>query len=74
MQVREVTFSIEKTTPLAPLTKDPDDQYSNIKPRASVTITLERGESVGDAFERAQTLCLEQMASFHADFVAMLNG
>jgi hypothetical protein len=70
MTIKEVTFSIEKTTPLMPLTGDPADQYSNVKPRASCTITLANDSELDEAFQIAQDSCFDQLAKFHADFVA----
>ena len=76
MRISEITFSLEKTTPLYPLTGDPADEYANVKPRASCTIEFEKdapNQPVEIAWEEAREQVLSQLVLFHQDLLALLG-
>jgi hypothetical protein len=75
MRVEKITFSLTRTMPLFPITRNPADEYANIKPFASVTIEfddedtkVEAKELINEAFDRASDIALKQIAAFAADF------
>jgi hypothetical protein len=77
MNIERIEFSVEKTTPLEPLTGNEDDRYANVKPRASMTIRFEPDDdltAVDTAFGEARNYCLEQLVSFQAEIVALLRS
>ena len=85
MRIDKIVFSIAKTTPLYPLTGDPDDQYANVKPFASCTIEFEPKDvtdpktkigqaTIAKAYDQAQEVCVGQLAKFHRDFKKMVRG
>jgi hypothetical protein len=85
VRISEIVFSIGKTTPLAPLTGNSDDQYSNVKPFASCKVAFGPGESpdpstkdgqrtLDKAYEHARDICVNQLVRFHDKFSGMVSG
>jgi hypothetical protein len=75
MQVSQVTFSIASTMPLS-------QQYANVKPFASATVTFDADEPcdpetpagqalIKQAYATAQDAVLSQIAQFRQDFRAL---
>lgn len=74
MQISAITFSIEKTTPLEPVTGNPDDRYANVKPAATVTVQIDRGDDLPVAWDWARNECFEQLVKFHEDLLAAVHA
>jgi hypothetical protein len=45
MRVKQVTFQLENTIPLQPWTKDPGDQFANLRPQCGVTIVFDENDN-----------------------------
>lgn len=82
MYIKSVTFSIAKTTPLFPITKNAGDQYANVRPMASCTIEFDAKEVDAEddveqktkyAYHIAEQHCIEQLTEFHTSLVEMLK-
>jgi hypothetical protein len=83
-----VTFSIERTMPLFPLSGDKADEYANMKPMASCTVefdanddttvnkaNLERAkELVNEAMDHAQSVAFSQISDFRKAIVEMYEA
>ncbi|MGH7744051.1 MAG: hypothetical protein ACREQ5_04425 [Candidatus Dormibacteria bacterium] len=83
MFVSQITFSLGKTTPLQPITGYAEDQYANVKPDATCTVTFAPEECdprtkagqklLAEAFALAQDAAAAELVQFHAALLKMLG-
>jgi hypothetical protein len=74
MNIRTISFTLAKTTPLEPITRNDADRYANVKPAAHVEIELADGDDVNVAFAHARDVCFEQLVAFHSMLVESIRG
>ncbi len=73
MRLKTIEFSLEKTTPLEPLTHDEADRYANVKPAARCVIELDRDSEEAEAWQIARDTCFDQLVAFHTDLIAAIR-
>jgi hypothetical protein len=74
MRIERIEFSVEKTTPLEPITGNEQDRFANVKPRVSMTIAVDQDDDLQMVFEEARNHCLDQLVDFQREIVALLKG
>lgn len=76
LKLTTIEFTLEKTTPLEPLTGNESDRYANVKPSARVVIALDGDETqteVADAWQLARNTCFEQLVEFHEALIEAIG-
>lgn len=87
MRITQITFSLMRTMPLMPISRDPGDEYANVKPLASCTIEFDADddtrvttsnakvaqEIVTEAFNQAGEAVFNQIKEFSEEFRALYN-
>jgi hypothetical protein len=77
MKIRTIAFTLEKTTPLEPLTRNDADRYANVKPAAHVEIEIDEDDgdaAIAQAWELARNTCFNELVAFHNMLVESIRG